>query len=116
MHPSYHVEKLYLAKINGILTPGQFMSLKKGIVVDGRKVVPTYLKVKKENRTANTSSILIGITEGRNHIIKRIFEQFSYQVIHLKRETYAFLNLQGLKPGEYRRLSIKEIKKLYALK
>ena len=110
------MEKLYLAKINGILTPQEFMNLKKGIVIDGRKVVPSYLKVKKENREANTSSILIGITEGRNHIVKRIFEHFSYKVIHLKRETYAFLNLQGLKPGEYRRLSIKEIKKLYALR
>ena len=116
MHPSHQVEKLYLAKINGILTPGEFMRLKKGIVIDGRKVVPSYLKVKKENRESNTSSILIGITEGRNHIVKRIFEHFSYKVIHLKRETYAFLDLQGLKPGEYRRLSIKEIKKLYALK
>lgn len=116
MHPSHEVEKLYLAKINGILTPQEFMNLKKGIVIDGRKVVPSYLKVKKENREANTSSILIGITEGRNHIVKRIFEHFSYKVIHLKRETYAFLNLQGLKPGEYRRLSIKEIKKLYALR
>ena len=60
MHPSHEVEKLYLAKINGILTPQEFMNLKKGIVIDGRKVVPSYLKVKKENREANTSSILIG--------------------------------------------------------
>ena len=41
MHPSHQVEKLYLAKINGILTPGEFMRLKKGIVIDGRKVVPS---------------------------------------------------------------------------
>lgn len=37
-------------------------------------------------------------------------------VIKLSRVSYAFLTLDGLKSGEYRKLSIKEIKKLYALK
>ncbi len=92
------------------------MKLKKGIVIEGRKVIPTYLKIKKINKEGNTSTVLIGIVEGRNHIVKKIFSSFNHEVIRLKRETYAFLTLEGLKPGEYRKLSIKEVKKLYALK
>ena len=116
MHPKNHVEKCYLAKVEGIFTPEEFMKLKRGILLDGRKVVPTYLKVKKVNKEANTSSIMIGLIEGRNHIIKKIMSALGHDVIKLKRETYAFLTLAGLRPGECRRLSIKEVKKLYSLK
>ncbi len=116
MHPSQNVEKVYLAKIKGILTPNEFMQLKKGIVIDNRKVIPTCLKVKKINHDANTSSVLIGIVEGRNHIVKKLFSSLGHEVIKLKRESYAFLTLEGLRPGESRKLSIKEVKRLYALK
>lgn len=115
-HPSHEVEKIYLAKIEGFLIPQEFMKLKKGIVIEGRKVIPTYLKIKKVNKEGNTTTVLIGIIEGRNHIVKKIFSSFHHEVIRLKRETYAFLTLEGLKPGECRKLSIKEVKKLYALK
>ena len=110
------VEKVYLAKINGILTPEEFMKLKKGITIEGRRVVPSYLKVKKVNKESDSSSVLIGIREGRNHIVKKIFASMHHDVKKLKRETFAFLTLEGLKPGEYRSLTIKEVKKLYALK
>ncbi len=116
MHPKNCVEKCYLAKIEGILNPEEFMKLKKGIYIEGRKVIPTYLKIKRVNKEANTCSVLISIIEGRNHIVKKIFSSLGHEVIRLKRETYAFLNLDGLRPGECRKLSVKEVKKLYSLK
>ena len=116
MHPKSEVEKCYLAKVKGIITPEEFMKLKKGVTIEGRKVVPTYIKIKKINKEANTSSISIGIVEGRNHIIKKMLLEVNHEVTKLKRETYAFLTLEGLRPGEARKLSIKEVKKLYALK
>ena len=39
-----------------------------------------------------------------------------HKVIELKRERVAFLTLDGLKKGDYRPLTIKEVKKLYSLK
>ena len=115
-HPSHQVEKIYLAKVEGVVTPEEFMRLKKGITVENRKVIPTYVKIKKTNKESNTTSLLIGIVEGRNHIIKKLMQQLNHPVIKLKRETYAFLTLEGLRPGQTRKLSIKEVKKLYALK
>ena len=115
-HPSHQVEKIYLAKVEGIITPAEFMHLKKGITIENRKVIPTYVKIKKTNKENNTTSLLIGIVEGRNHIVKKMMQKLNHPVIKLKRETYAFLNLEGLRPGEARKLSIKEVKKLYALK
>ncbi len=115
-HPSNRIEKIYLAKVNGIITPEEFMKLKKGLIIEGRKVIPTYVKIKRKNIQGDTTSILIGIEEGRNHIVKKIMSSLGHEVIKLKRESYAFLTLENLKPGQYRRLSIKEVKILYSYK
>ena len=114
MRPKNEVEKKYIAKIEGTLTPSEFYGLKKGIEIEGRKVIPTYLKVRKESE--DSQIVEISIIEGRNHIVKKIFESLGHCVIKLKREGYAFLTLGNLKSGEYRNLSIKEVKKLYNLK
>lgn len=114
MHPKNEVEKTYVAKIEGILSPSEFYGLKKGIVIEERKVVPTHLKVRK---TSEDSQIIeISIIEGRNHIVKKIFKSLHHPVSKLKREGYAFLSLGNLKSGEYRELSLKEVKRLYSLK
>lgn len=116
MHPKNEVEKTYVAKLEGMLTPSEFYSLKKGIIVEGRKVIPTRLKIRKTDQERNSQIVEISIVEGRNHIVKKIFEQFNRPVSKLKRESYAFLSLGNLKSGEYRELSLKEVKKLYSLK
>ena len=116
MHPSNEVEKVYKATINTILTTEEIYALKDGIEVDGIKVVPSRLKVKKKNINKNTQVVEIGIVEGRNHIVKRIFEEMGHKVIKLKREKYAFLELEEMPIGSYRNLTINEVKKLYNLK
>lgn len=116
MHPSHEIEKTYMAKVEGILTGEEFQKLKNGIVIDGRKVKLKHIKLRLKNKNKNFSKIEITIVEGRNHIVKKIFETIHHPVQELKRESIAFLNLEGLKKGEARKLSLKEIKKLYALK
>ena len=116
MHPSYEIEKTYVAKINKVLDKDDINKLKKGIVIDNRKVDIKRFKVRKKDVEKNTSIVELTIVEGRNHIVKKIFESMRIDVIKLSRVSYAFLTLDGLKSGEYRKLSIKEIKKLYALK
>ena len=55
------------------------------------------------------------IHEGRNHQVKKMFEAIGYKVSKLKREKFAGLDLHSLKSGEWRRLSVHEVKVLYAL-
>lgn len=116
MHPSYEIEKTYVAKINKILAKDDINKLKKGIVIDNRKVDIKRFKIRKKDVEKNTSIVELTIVEGRNHIVKKIFESMRIDVIKLSRVSYAFLTLDGLKSGEYRKLSIKEIKRLYGLK
>ena len=116
MHPSNEVVKVYKATIDGILTTEEIYKLKDGLVIDGVKVKPERLKIKKKNVNKKTQIIEIGIVEGRNHIVKRLFEELGYKVIKLKRERYAFLDVEDLKIGEYRKLTLNEVKRLYELK
>ena len=110
-----NVEKTYISKITGKLSPEELMMLKKGVVIDNRKTKRSKVKQKSYDKKSNTSIIEITITEGRNHQIKKMFEQVGHKVLKLKREKLAFLTLEGLLSKDYRMLSIKEVKKLYSL-
>ena len=109
---SYNVEKIYLAKINGILDKDSIDKLKKGIVIDNKKVDFEF-KVRKKNTKKNNSMIEIRIKEGRNHIVKNIFLSIGYKVEKLTRTSYGNLTVGNLNPGEYRELTVKEIKRFY---
>lgn len=116
MHPKNNIKKTYIAKLNKILSKEDSIKIKKGIKVDGRVVEVDFIKLRSLDKKNNNSIVEITIHEGRNHIIRRLFETLNYDVIKLKREGYAFLTLGDLKSGDYRELSLKEIKTLYSLK
>lgn len=116
MHPSRGVEKTYVAKLNKAMTPKDQMILKSGVSVDGIKCIPTRIKVRDVDYNKDTCIVEISIVEGRNHIIKNVFLTLGYLVDKLTRVEYGFLKLDNMKSGEYRELSIKEVKKLYEYK
>lgn len=113
--PKNKLEKVYIAKINGKLLPNEMMALKKGVIIDGKKTRKSRVKIKKYDKKTDTSIIEIGITEGRNHQVKRMFNEVGHKVLKLKRERIAFLTLDGLASKEYRVLTPKEVKQLYNL-
>ncbi len=116
MHPSNEVEKTYLAIIEGIMSTEEIYKLKSGITIDGTHIVPKRLKVKERNLAKNKEKVEITIVEGKNHIVKRLFEAIGHPVNKLTREKLAFLDVKGLKSGEYRYLTNDEVKRLKALK
>ena len=116
MHPNNNIKKTYLAKIEGILDKKAIDQLKRGVVIDDRKVGVVDFKVRKKDVDKNTSMVEVTIVEGRNHIVKRLFQKLGYDVIRLTRTGYGDLGLGTLQSGEYRELSIKEVKKFYGNK
>ena len=116
MHPTNGIPKKYVAKLNKFFEISDLKRLEKGIMIDGVMCVPTRVKIKTNNREKDFSIVEVTIVEGRNHIIKRLFMELGYLVDKLSRIEYSFLNLDGLKSGEYRMLSIKEVRKLYEYK
>lgn len=114
LHPKNKIPKVYIAKLEGIIDGYSIKKIKSGIVIDGIKCIPDRVKLKSADKNSNTCIVEITIHDGRNHEVKRIFESAGYNVIKLKRESIAFLTLQGLSSGEFRKLTIKEVKQLYA--
>ena len=113
MHPSSKIDKFYVAKVKGIVTPEEIKKLKKGVILDGKKIYPSRVKLKKIDKKNLTSIVEITIHDGINHEVKRLLEFINHEVIKLKRESFGFLTLGNLKSGEKRSLSTKEVKQLY---
>jgi len=78
MHPKNKIPKTYIAKVEGILDKENVNSLKRGINIDDRKVEIVNFKIRDKDLVKNTSLIEITIIEGRNHIVKRIFESLKH--------------------------------------
>ena len=114
-HPSSQIEKTYIAKVEGLVSGYAIKKLRDGIIIDGRKTSKAKVKLKSIDKKTNKSLVELTIHEGRNHQVRKMFEAIGYDVLKLKREKYANLDLKGLKAGEYRKLTNKEIATLYSM-
>lgn len=115
MHPRHMVDKVYVAKIKGFLTPEEIHSLKHGVRIDGKKSAPAKVKIISTNREKGTSIVQLTIHEGHYHQVKRMFKAVGHLVDKLSRERYAFLTLKSLTAGKYRELTREEVTKLKSM-
>ena len=115
MHPSSNIEKVYYAKIDGIMTLNDIRELKKGVVIDGYKTRECKVKVRKVNSKTNTSIVEVTISEGHNHQVKKMFKSLGFNVLKLDRIRYGILTIENLKRGESKELSKKDVSRLYVL-
>ena len=109
-HPSGNIPKIYIAKVKGFVNKDELAKLEKGVVINGVKTKKCKAKTFKYNKKSDVCYVKITITEGRNHQVKDMFNAIKHDVLKLKRESESFLTLDGLKSGEYRYLSTKEVK------
>ena len=115
MHPANEIDKVYIAKVEGILSGYDVKRLKSGIMIDGRKTAKCHVKVRSIDKKKNTCIVELVIHEGRNHQVKKMIEAVGKKVIKLKRERFGIFDLSGLKASEYRRLTAKEIHVVYSM-
>lgn len=115
-HPNNEIDKVYVAKLDGIIKGEQIHKIEKGIKIDDVIVKPSRIKLKKINKDTNTCIVEIIIHEGKNHEVKKIFSAVGYKVLKLKRERVGIFKLDNLKSGEYRKLTIKEIQTIKNIK
>ena len=112
MHPKHEVDKVYVAKVKGIADKKQLLPLTKGIRIEGRKTAPARFEILSTDQTTQSSIVQLTIHEGRNHQVKNMLKAVGLPVQKLKRENYGPLDLKGLRPGEYRELTKKEVSQL----
>ena len=72
-HPSSEIQKVYVAKIEGIVEPYKVKKLSDGVIVDGKKTSKAKVRIKKLDKKNDASYIELTIHEGRNHQVKKMF-------------------------------------------
>lgn len=109
--PRKHVDKLYYAKVEGIVTETDKKAFAEGVSIgEGEVTRPAVLEILKSNEI---SEIHLTIQEGKFHQVKRMFEAVGKKVIYLKRLSMGTLKLdESLKLGEYRPLTEEELDNL----
>ncbi len=115
-HPRYGVKKTYLAHIKGNITETSLKKLEKGVLLEDGLTSPA--SVELNSRAPNASVVIIGISEGKNRQVRRMFEAVGHEVLRLVRIEFGNLKLGKIKKGEYRELvpsEIRELKKLVLL-
>lgn len=110
-HPRYGVEKTYYAVCDGKLTASEAARLTNGVELEDGVTAPARVDAVRTTQCGDTS-FLITIHEGRNRQIRRMLEAVGHRTLRLKRERFGPLSLGTLAPGEWRKLSDEEIKKL----
>ncbi|MFC3040164.1 pseudouridine synthase [Virgibacillus xinjiangensis] len=113
--PKKEIEKVYYARIDGIVTHDDVESFQSGVTLeDGYQAKPAELKIL---RKGDISEIEVAVTEGKFHQVKRMFESVGKTVMYLKRERMGELVLdQQLTPGSYRELTNEELDYCLSLK
>ena len=113
MHPKNNIDKVYVAKVKGLIGKKELTKLATGVYLDGRKTSKGKARILKYDKKTDTSIVELTIHEGKNHQVKRMFETIGYDVLKLKRESISFLSIKKLKSGEYIELKPKDVKRLY---
>ena len=110
-HPRYRIPRHYTALVHGRPTAEIAAAVREKIVIDGRPVVPTEVKVRpgKDGR----SILDVTLVEGRNRIVRRWCEAMGLKVERLARLSYGPVRLGDLAPGRYRPLTPREEAALY---
>lgn len=114
-HPKFKIDKTYIARVKGVPTIDGLKKLQRGIKLEDGKTAPAKVSMTSFDENAGKAICEITIHEGRNRQVRRMFEAIGTPVVKLKRERFAFLDLSGLNPGEYRELTKHEVKLLRVL-
>lgn len=107
MHPSFEVEKEYLAKVRGCPTPADLVKLKAGVMSKGERLRATRAKI--VSRGVGSAWLKLVVQEGRYHEIRRLCDAIGYPVLRLQRVRLGPIVLGGLPKGRWRRLSPVEL-------
>ncbi|MCG8554845.1 MAG: rRNA pseudouridine synthase [Proteobacteria bacterium] len=111
LHPRRAVPKTYVAKVRGAVDERTLALLSNGIVLDdGYKTRKADVYVLREER--DSTWLQLTLREGKNRQIHRMVEAAGQRVVRLSRTEFAGITVEGLRPGQHRPLSGKELDRL----
>jgi 23S rRNA pseudouridine2605 synthase len=106
-HPAHGVAKTYLVDVEGRVPPSLGARLRKGIELEDGPATVDELRIVQA--LPHASLVEVVLHEGRNRIVRRIFEEAGYPVTRLVRTRIGPIRLGDLKPGRTRVLGKTEV-------
>ena len=115
LSPKRHVDKTYLAQVEGIMSQEDVDTFAKGIKLKDFTCQPAKLEIVSVDPEKNQSLVRVTIAEGKFHQVKRMVAYCGKEVVDLQRLTMGTLALdENLERGEWRRLTREELENLLA--
>ena len=110
-HPSFEIAKRYLVEVDGPIARGLSRTLRSGVELDdGPARLDDFVLV---DTTPRRALVEVELHEGRNRIVRRMFETAGHPVRRLVRVSIGPIKLGELKPGRVRHLNLGEQRSLY---
>lgn len=107
-HPSFGVEKTYVAKVRGRLTAQTLQRLKRGVELDDGPISIDRGKILTSGSDARHTLVEVTLHSGRNRIVRRMLDAVGHPVVELVRRQFGPLFLGTLRSGELRELTKSE--------
>jgi 23S rRNA pseudouridine2605 synthase/16S rRNA pseudouridine516 synthase len=114
-HPSFGVEKTYIAKVEGTVTPQVLQRLKRGVELEDGPIAADRAKLLAPGSGDGASLIELTLHSGRNRIVRRMLAAVGHPVTELVRRSFGPLQLGTLRLGRTRELTKVEVGQLLTL-
>jgi 23S rRNA pseudouridine2605 synthase len=106
-HPSYELDKTYVAEVDGVVTKATVKRLLDGVTLEDGPVEVSACKV--VSTEGKRSIVELVIHEGRNRIVRRLLDEVGHPVRKLTRTAIGPVLLRGLRSGQLRELTLEEL-------
>ncbi len=105
MHPRYGFERVYEARVEGSVSQAVLDKLHSGVRLSDGMVQADAAVLRSDDKT---TWVQVTIKEGRNRVVRRVFEKLGHAVMKLKRTTYGPFKIGRLQVGQARVMTLKE--------
>jgi 23S rRNA pseudouridine2605 synthase len=110
-HPSYEVDKTYVATVRGQVLPQALRALREGVELDDGMARADAARIMQ--KAPDRTLVELVIHEGRNRIVRRMMAEVGYPVTDLVRTRIGPVHLGQQRPGIIRAITGKELRELY---
>lgn len=113
LHPAFGVPRTYHARVRGVPSEATLAAMCRGVHVQGERLRARGASLLKA--TDRNGWVEVVVAEGKHHEVRRLCQALGHPVLRLRRVAFGPLRLGRLKPGEWRRLTERELAALHAL-
>jgi len=106
-HPSYELEKTYVAEVRGVVRRATLTRLLAGVTLEDGPVAVHRARLVSSHD--DRSIVELVIHEGRNRIVRRLLDEVGHPVLRLTRTAIGPVQQRGLRAGQLRELTRDEL-------